>query len=219
MHDATTLIAGQSVRLLAERAVFWEREAALIVADLHWGKAASFRAAGIPIPPGTTSDDLRRLDRAIRRTGARRLILLGDLFHARAGREALPTLASIAAWRVSHASVDILLVRGNHDRQAGDPPPELGMTVVDAPYRVAPFELLHHPGVSANGYTLAGHIHPAFVVSGAGRQWERLPCFLIGPEGAVLPAFGSFTGTAEIEPRATDRVFVVAGDEVIAVRA
>jgi uncharacterized protein len=218
MGDATTIMAGERVRLLPERALFWEREATLVVADLHWGKAASFRAAGIPIPPGTTTDDLRRLETALVRTSARRLFLLGDLFHARAGREALQTLASILDWRRTNTELEILLVRGNHDRHAGDPPAELGITVVDAPHAVGPFELRHFPAASADGYTLAGHVHPAYVVCGAGRQWERLSCFVVGTTGAILPAFGSFTGTAEIEPRATDRVFVVAGDDVIPIR-
>src|SRR6478752_4639680 len=105
---------------MAERALYWQREGALIIADLHWGKAATFRAAGVPLPPGTTTDDLARLDRALARTGARRLILLGDLFHARAGRHAAATLVTVAAWRSAHPSLDVLLVRGNHDRSAGD---------------------------------------------------------------------------------------------------
>ena len=70
MTDLPIELAGESVSLLPERAIYWPREGALIVADLHWGKAASFRAAGVPIPSGTTSADLARLNRALDRTGA-----------------------------------------------------------------------------------------------------------------------------------------------------
>ena len=108
--------------LLPERALFWPRAGTLVVADLHWGKGATFRAAGIPIPVGTTSDDLARLDGALLRTGARRLVVLGDLFHARAGRIATHTLAELRRWRGAAPELEILLVRGNHDRHAGDPP-------------------------------------------------------------------------------------------------
>jgi DNA ligase-associated metallophosphoesterase len=215
--DHELRLAGETVRLLAERAIYWERESALIVADLHWGKAATFRAAGIPLPPGATADDLARLDRALTRTGARRLFLLGDLFHAREGRHAGATLDAVGRWRASHPTLDVLLVRGNHDRRAGDPPPALGMTVVDAPHDMAPFALHHEPRPSAAGYALAGHLHPGFVMSGPARQRERLACFVIGARGAILPAFGSFTGTLAISPRPDDRVFVIAGDAVIAV--
>lgn len=217
MTDRTVTVAGETVVLMAERALYWQREGALIVADLHWGKAATFRAAGVPLPPGTTTDDLARLDQALARSGARRLILLGDLFHARAGRNAAATLGTVSAWRSAHPSLDVLLVRGNHDRSAGDPPAELGITVVEAPHHVAPFALHHQPPESAGTYTLAGHVHPGFVVTGPGRQRERLPCFVVGRRGAILPAFGSFTGTLAIETTPDDRVFVIADDVVIPV--
>ena len=218
-RDAEVEIAGERLVLMPERTVFWPGARTLVVADLHWGKAATFRLGGIPIPSGMTRDDLDRLAGAIHRTAAGRLILLGDLFHARPGRRAERTLATIAAWRARHPALVILLVRGNHDRRAGDPPDELGVTVVDGPYLAPPFELRHEPAPARGPYVLAGHVHPACVVSGAGRQRERLPCFFFGPGGAVLPAFGSFTGTALIEPRGADRIYVVAGDSVIAVPA
>jgi DNA ligase-associated metallophosphoesterase len=210
-------IAGEPVQLMAERALFWEREQALVVADLHWGKAATFRAAGIALPPGTTTDDLARLDRALTRTRARRLFLLGDLFHAREGRRAAQTLAAVATWRASHPALDVLLVRGNHDRRAGDPPPDLGIAVVDAPHHVGPFALHHEPAMAAQAYSLAGHLHPGFVMSGPARQRERLACFVIGARSAILPAFGSFTGTLAMSVRPDDRIFVIAEDAVIPV--
>ena len=46
------------------------------------------------------------------------------------------------------------------------------------------------------GYRLAGHIHPSVVLYGTARQSMRLPAFVFGLEGAILPAFGDFTGTA-----------------------
>jgi uncharacterized protein len=215
--DHALTIAGERVQLMAERALLWERAEALVVADLHWGKAATFRAAGVALPPGTTTDDLARLDRALARTRARRLFLLGDLFHAREGRQAAQTLAAVAAWRASHPALEVLLVRGNHDRRAGDPPADLGIAVVDAPHHVGPFALHHEPAVSAAAYGLAGHLHPGFVMSGPARQRERLACFVIGARGAILPAFGSITGTLAMSVRPDDRVFVIADDAVIPV--
>src|SRR6185312_13071208 len=116
--DATVELAGETIRLLPERALFWPRTRTLVVADLHWGKAATFRAAGIPIPVGTTAGDLARLDAVLDRTGAHRIVILGDLFHAAAGRAAKNTVAELRRWRSARADIDILLVRGNHDRHA-----------------------------------------------------------------------------------------------------
>jgi DNA ligase-associated metallophosphoesterase len=217
VSDAEVRLGGEDVVLLAERALFWPRTGTLVAADLHWGKAASFRAAGIPIPVGATSDDLSRLDAALFRTCARRLIVLGDLFHARAGRIATQTLAELRRWRALRDELEIMLVRGNHDRHAGDPPDDLRINCINAPAFVPPFVLRHEPAPSNEGYTLAGHLHPGIVLTGPALQRERLPCFWLTPRAAVLPAFGSFTGSASVVPGPDDRIFVVADQEVIGV--
>ncbi len=111
--------------------------------------------------------------------------------------------------------MSILLVRGNHDRGAGDPPQELEIRCVDPPCIDLPFVFRHHPAESAEGYTLAGHIHPAFKLHGRGKQKVTLPCFYFTAKFGVLPAFGSLTGQAIVEPDAGDRVYGVAGDEVV----
>mgnify|MGYP000281688048 CR=1 FL=1 len=61
---------------------------------------------------------------------------------------------------------------------------------------------------------LAGHTHPAAIVSGGRRESLRLPCFHFGPAVGVLPAFGAFTGMHPIEREPEDRVFVVADNAV-----
>lgn len=202
----------ETVELLAEKAIFWPASSTLIVADLHWGKAASFRAAAIPVPAGTTTADLARLDGAIQRTGAERLLVLGDLLHARAAQEAQATLEIIRGWRQRRKELNCVLVRGNHDRRSGDPPADLGFTVVDQ-LAEGPFFFQHHPGVSEQGYLLAGHLHPSIVLAGRGDR-IRLPCFHFGSRCGILPAFGSFTGTATPDLEPGDRVFVVGDGEV-----
>lgn len=212
--DVETTIAGETVRLLPEKAIFWPAQKTLFVADLHWGKAAAFRALAVPIPGGTTTTDLDRLSRALDRTAAERLVILGDLIHARAGRQP-ETVAAISRWRSTRVTLDILLVRGNHDDKAGDPPPDWSIDPVDEPHPLGPFALRHFPEPVAGQYVLAGHIHPAATLSGRAGQGLKLPCFHVGPAVTVLPAFGSFTGTAAIKPRTDDSVFVIADDEVI----
>jgi uncharacterized protein len=219
MTDVALTIAGEQVYLLSERALFWPGASTLVVADLHWGKASTFRAVGIPIPVGTTSDDLARLDSALQRTQARRMVVLGDLFHAKAGRIASHTLAELRRWRSLAGNFEILLVRGNHDRHAGDPPTDLHINCVNAPAFVPPFVFRHEPVTSTDGYGLAGHLHPGLTLVGRGLQRETLPCFIVGKHAALLPAFGSFTGFSPVEPGPEDRAFVVAGDEVLPVSA
>ncbi|MCS6840737.1 MAG: ligase-associated DNA damage response endonuclease PdeM [Roseiflexus sp.] len=216
VSEYSLLLAGEDVRLLPERALFWVRAATLIIADPHIGKASAFRAASIAVPEGTTTADLDRLSRIIARCNAQKVIVLGDLLHARSGRTAA-TIAAFAAWRERYADLDLFLVRGNHDARAGDPPDVWGVACVDEPWHLPPFILRHYPAAHTSGYTLAGHLHPAVRLTSAGRQRVTLPCFWFGAQVGVLPAFSSFTGATVITPEPNDQVFVIADDEVVAV--
>jgi DNA ligase-associated metallophosphoesterase len=215
-QDGVAEVAGERLVLLAERAAFWERTGTLLVADPHFGKAATFRAAGIPVPRGTTTGSLVRLDSALERTRARRVVFLGDFLHAREGREA-ETTRVVAEWRRRNASVEMLLVRGNHDARAGDPDPEIDIPCVDGPVVEPPFVFTHKPAVSDAGYVICGHVHPSARLTGPGRERARIPCFWFGARTAVLPAFGEFTGVADIDAQPGDRVWVVVDHSVVRV--
>jgi DNA ligase-associated metallophosphoesterase len=216
-------LAGSVVRLLAQRALWWPAERTLFVADVHLGKAETFRALGVPVPAGPTEATLRRLAALVDDTAARRLVVLGDLLHARVAQQSA-TLGALRAWRRERAALHFTLVRGNHDDRAGDPPADLGIEVVDAPSRLGPFALCHEPEPTPDpcapaGYRLAGHRHPAVRLRGRAGDRARLPCFQVGPGQAVLPAFGEFTGAADVVPAPRERLFAIAGDRVIEVPA
>jgi DNA ligase-associated metallophosphoesterase len=215
-RDGIAEIAGERIVLLPERAAYWERARTLLVADPHFGKAAAFRAAGVPVPRGTTTGSLQRLDAALTRTGATRIVFLGDFLHAREGREA-ETTRVVGEWRSRNAAVDMLLVRGNHDKRAGDPGPEIDLHCVDGPVVESPFVFTHKPTVSDAGYVICGHLHPAARLTGPGRESARLPSFWVRPRTTVLPAFGEFTGVADITAESGDRVWVIADGVVIPV--
>ncbi|RBB99100.1 phosphoesterase, partial [Xanthomonas oryzae pv. oryzae] len=55
MGDSVQLqLAGETVELLGERALYRPAHRALLIADLHLGKADVFRRAGIGLPAGGT---------------------------------------------------------------------------------------------------------------------------------------------------------------------
>jgi DNA ligase-associated metallophosphoesterase len=205
---------GEELTLLPERAIFWGRKSTLLIADTHWGKAATMRSAGLPIPGGTTSADMDRLTALVRKTAAERIVFLGDVIHARSGRAAR-TLEAVAEWRDRHPGLELVLVRGNHDARAGDPPAEFGIRCVDAPLFEAPFVLQHFPAPSRFGYALAGHTHPAVRVNGRGGERATVPCFYFTRECGTLPAFGALTGCAIVRPSESDLVYGIAGEEVL----
>jgi len=211
-----TSIANEPVHLYAQRGLYVPRLGVLLITDTHWGKASTFRRAAIPVPTGDLADDLARLDTLIAATHPRRLIVLGDLVHAARGYEPM-MLGEIGAWRTRNADLPITLVRGNHDTHAGDPPRDWDIDVYDAPYLLPPFVLMHYPARHEAGYVLSGHLHPAVQLVGKGRQKLKLPCFWIQRYHTVLPAFGSFISHMTVTARESDRVYVIADQDVIAV--
>ncbi|MDF0731205.1 ligase-associated DNA damage response endonuclease PdeM [Pseudomonas entomophila] len=207
---------GETLWLLPDRAIYWPARRALLVADVHLGKAASYRALHQPVPRGTTSATLARLDTLLADYCCEQLIILGDFLHARSARAAA-TLAQLSTWRERHAALRITLIRGNHDRHAGDPPAELGIDSQDEPWLLPPFALQHEPTPNPSYPVLAGHVHPIYLLRGKARQRLRLRCFLIADTVSLLPAFGEFTGGWQVEPRPGTRLFVAGDGQVWAV--
>ncbi|WP_343653921.1 ligase-associated DNA damage response endonuclease PdeM [Herbaspirillum sp.] len=205
--------AGATLTMLPERALLWRERAMLVLADVHFGKAAAFRAGGIPVPHGTTRDNLELIDVLVQRHAARHVVFLGDFLHARAGRAAA-TLQALAQWRSRNAGLSLTLVRGNHDRHAGDPPAELAMHLVDEPWRVGPLAFCHHPQTVAGAFAIVGHLHPVYRLAAAG-DTLRLPCFVVDGSWAMLPAFGAFTGGYRVQAEPGQRIFLAADDCVL----
>jgi DNA ligase-associated metallophosphoesterase len=202
--------------LLPERAAWWPRLRTLLVADAHLGKAAAFRRAGVPVPSGTTDANLARLSALIGRCEAHRVVFLGDLVHNGAARRAAS--AAFVRWRAAHPAVDVVLVRGNHDARAGAIDADWNVETVTDPLVEHGLALCHAPRAIAGAYAIAGHMHPAASLHGRGGEHLRLPCFWFTPDYAVLPAFGAFTGNADICATAGDRVYVAAGTRIVETR-
>jgi DNA ligase-associated metallophosphoesterase len=214
-------LAGEDALLHPTGTLYLAAQRTLLVADAHFGKAVSFRKLGVPVPRGTTSETVAKLDAALADTGAEHLVFLGDFLHSVRSHSS-GTLGVLQTWRDSRPQLAVTLVRGNHDDRAGDPPASLRFAVVDEPLRLGPFALCHHPRPVDGAYVLAGHWHPCISVRGRAFERLRLPCFWMGDDSGrlpgravgILPAFGSFTGMHRIEPRAGDRIFPIAGEAV-----
>lgn len=233
LEHASLVWRGHALELHPEGAVVRRGEApaegVAWIADTHFGKPASYRRLGVPVPDGGADADTARITRLLRRTGVRRLVILGDLLHDAASLSP-ETVAAMRAWRAEQAEVDVVLVRGNHDLRSGDPPVDVGIRCVDPPHDEAGLVGLHHPPArpgtdnagadehaSPGRSILAGHLHPVAILHGAAGRRERCRCFHVRPDCIVLPAFGSFTGGMVIRPVRGDRVFAVGPDAVIEV--
>ena len=207
-------LGGAAWRLLPQRAAWWEAQRTLVLADVHLGKAAAFRAQGVPVPSGTTRANLARLTALVNSLGAQRVIFLGDLLHA---RQALASEAAsaFASWRQAHPQLACVLVEGNHDRAAGPVPAGFRLSVQPDPWRLGPYAFCHEPRFVPDATALAGHLHPCVNLRGRADDSVRLACFWIRPGLAVLPSFGEFTGGAAFAREPGDRVIAVADTSLI----
>ena len=200
-------IAGESVWLLADRAIYWPREQTLLIADLHLGKGDTFRSAGIAVPKGGTAFDLARLSRLLASTAAKRLIVLGDVLHGRADERHWRSIWD--AWRAEHADVRMGAVIGNHDRALVQMalPLELWADGID----MAPFALRHLPQTRPPLHVVCGHLHPVTRIPGMPGRW---PAFVIDPDQTMLPAFSTFTGGCEMQGHESRRLAVCNGQSI-----
>jgi len=217
-ETARIKIAGEDALLLPQKAVFLAASKTLVVADVHIGKGASFRARTFFAPDGMTSRDLNCLSKLIHKYKAERLIVLGDLVHAQDGLTK-DEVTLFEQFRQENAEIEMLLIMGNHDRKARLPR-SWQIERVPGELCEGPFIFSHEYEESerpkkTEGYVLSGHIHPSVILRGQGKQRERLPCFWLRRKYAVLPSFGVFTGSFTVRPSQLDKIFVVAHDAVI----
>lgn len=208
---------GHVLQLLAERCAFWTGRRTLLLADLHLGKSATFRAAGVPVPEGATAEDLGRLRTVALRTGAAEIIVVGDLFHAAAGLSA-EVLRILREWR-HDLTIPLRLLPGNHDRKV-IPPADCGLELLPSRWAADGLEFVHNPAeASPNRSTICGHLHPVVTLPGHTGGRHRPPCFWRTGNVFVLPSFSLFTGGAAIAPQADDAVFAIAEQRIFPVPA
>lgn len=210
-------LLNQQLLLLPQKAIYWQQERALIVADVHLGKVGHFRKAGIAVPRDMEQDDLAVLSDLIEEHHPENILFLGDLFHSDMNSD----WEWFALWRRHFSRIKMILIKGNHDiihdRHYLELDVELHLQLV-----ISPFLMLHHP-LSADKleqtehYVFCGHIHPGVSLSGKARQHITLPCFAFGNQQAILPSFGKFTGKVALRHQETDRIFGVLKDKVIAI--
>ena len=212
----TVMLEGEELWLLADKAVYWPARQCLMVADAHFGKASAYRSLGQPVPQGTTTENLQRLDRLLSALACTQVIFLGDFLHG-PGSHASGTLGALRSWRALNPDLPMTLIRGNHDKRAGDPPEDLRIDVVAEPLLMGPFALQHEPDAHPSHHVLAGHVHPVYRLRGKGRQSLRLPCFMIGARVSLLPAFGAFTGGHAMQQDNDRRIYVIGDHEVFPV--
>lgn len=178
--------ADQEFCLARGNALYWPRENALLVADLHLEKASAYARLGQFLPPYDSRETLGRVALALRETGARRVFCLGDNFHDREGPSRLEPHAAGMLAALTRAT-DWVWITGNHDAALDG----VG-TVVDE-LQLGGTVLRHQARPGETAPELSGHFHPKLRLTVRGRAISR-PCAVRGGHRLILPAFGALTG-------------------------
>ena len=207
----------QDLLLLPQKAIYWQQQKTLIVADVHLGKVGHFRKAGIAVPRDMEQNDLAVLSDLVDEHYPEKIIFLGDLFHSDLNAD----WDWFVLWRKQFPKLELILIRGNHDIIHDRHYIELDVKLHQS-LTIGPFLMLHHPLDSINllmvdQYVFCGHIHPGISLTGRARQQLTLPCFAFGQKQVILPSFGKFTGRVAIRNQQTDRIFAIAQNKVIAI--
>jgi hypothetical protein len=191
----------QGIHLDVRRAVYLEATRTLLMADVHLGFEWVQRRRGQMLPLGVPEDGVDRLRGLVRDWGARRVMVLGDWVHAAvelAGvREAVERFVGVAPgvmWKV---------VLGNHDRGLGAWLSRWGMGVETVEeWEEGGHRFVHGDGAMregcGDGWVFSGHEHPALEVGRPGEGQIRVPAFVVGREGVILPAFSSWAAGAPV---------------------
>jgi hypothetical protein len=180
--------AGETFEATASGALFWPRQQALLVADLHLEKASWFARLGQFLPPYDSHATLSALATEIERSRAKRLYCLGDSFHDRFGCDRLPAEARELLTSLTQR-LEWTWIVGNHDPGFAD---HCGGRIEDE-VELGGVILRHEAVPGESRPEISGHFHPKFRVHLRGRLVSRR-CFVVSPSKIIMPAFGSLTG-------------------------
>lgn len=196
----------------ARRALFIESLRALVVADIHWGFAASHRVAGNLLPMWGDQEIADTLSALISDYSPKEMIWLGDCLHAVGGCRGAEDYLS----RIEHTRLSITVLAGNHDRR---------WKVPTARLLQRDRYFFHHgdhrpPELAPGMIEVLGHFHPAVgLYDGAGTRL-RLPGLVVSSTRIILPAFSPWAAGVPWNQKLQDgeMLWAVAPSRIFAVR-
>jgi DNA ligase-associated metallophosphoesterase len=181
---------------LADHALFWPEEKALLVADLHLEKASWYARHGQMLPPYDSRGNVERLAALVQQYDARTVYSLGDNYHDSAGEARLePEAAQML--QVLTARTRWIWITGNHDRalsalHGGD---------IAAAARLGHVLLCHEPETDDPAPQICGHFHPKLRLNHRGRNVARR-CYTASEKLLIMPSFGNLTGGLDVDHEA-----------------
>lgn len=189
LAEKSIFIQNHEFILTNGRAMFWPKKKALIFSDLHLGKTAHFRKNGIALPSSLILEDLNRLSGLIHHFQAEKLMVVGDFLHAGKNSE----FEIFKEWKSEFSHIEIMLIKGNHDRIPEAELSKLGLTEIHSTWEESGF-VFSHDLIKTDQFLISGHIHPGLSLKTGTRRYLKFPCYVVCEKQLILPAFSSFTG-------------------------
>lgn len=213
--QASFVFGGHEWVALPQRVLWWPAEQALVLTDLHLGKAMHFKKNGLHLPTDSLSD-LAIIAGLVSHLGAQWVLCLGDLFHSKHNAE----WVDFAAWRKTLPVQRFVLVKGNHDILASSLYAEAQLETYEGLWEHAGLAFTHYPKLEAKAqathqYWISGHVHPAVTLRLNRTLAQKVPGFWVAQEQMVLPAFGHLTGTEAVTLTKGEHFFGISGEKVI----
>jgi uncharacterized protein len=171
-----------------DRAIYVPAADALVLADVHFGRAV---ASNVDAPIDEEGDACERLGHLLERWRPETVVIAGDLLHSFATvPRGVESAVSRFVDRIDASGASVVVTPGNHDLLLES----VFSGTTAAAHRLADGDTLvchgHElPEPDADRY-IVGHDHPVLSVNG-----RTHPCFLYGPDGygdaaiLVLPSF------------------------------
>jgi len=174
---------GQNLSALPSGALLWPTQNLLCVSDLHLGKSERIaRRGGVLLPPYEITDTLTKLDADIARHTPQTVICLGDSFDDQAAAETLNDAHRLWLLRLM-AGRNWVWIAGNHD------PAPLALSGTNQTEISLETLTFRHNAIPGATGEISGHYHPKARIKSRSR-----PCFVLGQNRLILPAYGTYTG-------------------------
>ena len=157
-----------------------------VLADLHLGYHWTRQRAGDAVPLPGLDEQLAPLAAARKQHSFREVVLAGDVIEKAWDGN---WLAEWRRWLDEHDVRIRAVVPGNHDRQL----PEALGPICREPFQLDGWRIVHGDGLVPAGPVVMGHWHPC-----VRRRGRKLPCYLVGAESLVLPAFSAEAAGADV---------------------
>ena len=189
-HDQVLYLDGRGC-------LFWPKNRALIVSDLHLGKARAFDAYHFNLPDYETDETLHQLEKLCQDYQPSSLILLGDSFHNTQSWSHLSPEQRKKTLTLTQAIPHCIWILGNHDPEIPKELPGKRLNHLSLP----PLHLTHDNDAIISRESSAqilGHFHPKASIQ-LGRKKLRTKCFVVCKNHLICPSFGFFTGGLDIE--------------------